>query len=97
MVDLTFDDWLRLGVEAGWVTPPFCLTHDGIPATVDEAQMAAADDPLVDDLCTPVVRVLPHGTRLAPFPPRWNRTPLNDTTPLSPEVAAGIRLVVVHR
>ena len=21
--------WLRVGVKAGWISPPYCATHDG--------------------------------------------------------------------
>ena len=27
--ELEFGVWLENGVERGWVTPPYCNTHDG--------------------------------------------------------------------
>lgn len=26
---MNFDTWLQLGVDEGWVSEPFCFTHDG--------------------------------------------------------------------
>jgi hypothetical protein len=26
---MDFDTWLQLGVDEGWVSEPFCFTHDG--------------------------------------------------------------------
>lgn len=30
-------EWLRMGIQNGWCSPPVCATHDGLPETVDEA------------------------------------------------------------
>lgn len=87
---LSFDDWLRLGVEAGWVTPEFCLTHDGVPYTVEEEE--AADDPeALDDHCVFALRLLEPDANLAPFYQRWGTDVLNGTHPLRAGVAESVR------
>jgi hypothetical protein len=50
---LGFRDWLAVGVHAGWVSMPFCVTHDGPPYTREEL---ALDDELMD-MCVVAVRV----------------------------------------
>jgi hypothetical protein len=37
MVD-DFNDWLALGLEKGWITEPFCNTHEGYQFLTDEQQ-----------------------------------------------------------
>jgi len=34
--------WLQQGIDAGWITQPFCCAHDGTPFT--DAEMAAEED-----------------------------------------------------
>ena len=34
--EITFDEWLSIGMENKFVGPPVCSTHDGIPTTEDE-------------------------------------------------------------
>lgn len=33
--NMTQDEWLALGIEKGWISKPFCLTHD-VPDFTDE-------------------------------------------------------------
>lgn len=35
---MTFDEWVRFGYEQGWVSPPVCETHDGLPLSEAEAE-----------------------------------------------------------
>jgi len=43
---MTFEEWLKLGVDEGYCTPQFCLTHAGQPMTNnEEAQWELGDDP----------------------------------------------------
>ena len=91
-VPIDFDSWLRLGVEAGWVTPQFCLSRDGFPLTVDEEASGVEDDPDFFDRCRFALFVIPAGERVGAFPGRW-RDPLDQVEPLPPEVAAGVAIV----
>lgn len=49
---MKFNEWLRLGMELGYVGPPVCYTHDGLPTTREE------DDSWEDgeDPCIHVIR-----------------------------------------
>ena len=38
MDDLTFEEWLAIGVRRSWVGAPVCYTHDGLPMTETEAE-----------------------------------------------------------
>jgi len=52
MNELTQHEWLKLGYENGWVSPPVCYTHDGLPTT------AAEDDEFEEgDPCLHIVRI----------------------------------------
>lgn len=33
---MDFGEWVKYGVDKGWVTCPFCNTHDGGPLTEEE-------------------------------------------------------------
>lgn len=51
MVDknsLSFEEWMRVGIERGWCGPPVCYTHDGLPTTeTDDAEWDAGSDPCI--------------------------------------------------
>lgn len=36
LTQITFDAWMEIGLVRGFVGPPVCSTHDGIPMTTDE-------------------------------------------------------------
>ena len=56
---LTFEDWLQTGIAEGWITEPFCHTHDGPPMT--EAEVLAWDND--DDPCLYAVRLVSDDDR----------------------------------
>lgn len=33
---ITFEEWLQTGMQNGWIGPPVCFTHDGIPSSASE-------------------------------------------------------------
>jgi hypothetical protein len=33
---MTIIEWLQMGIEKGWISEPFCNTHDGGPITEEE-------------------------------------------------------------
>jgi hypothetical protein len=45
---MTFDEWIVIGMEQGWCSPPLCETHDGLPYTKDEMEeLDAGHDPCI--------------------------------------------------
>lgn len=57
---MTYDEWVRIGVEHQWAIPEVCYTHDGLPMTVEEqALYDVGYDP-----CVHIIRVCePHQHR----------------------------------
>lgn len=49
-----FDIWLENGIERGWVTQPFCNTHEGDPYMTqeEEDEWEAGGDP-----CQVVIKI----------------------------------------
>lgn len=50
----TFEEWVAFGVEKGWVTEPFCHTHDGYQYLTDEQER---DFDLGGDPCVGVIQL----------------------------------------
>lgn len=46
---MTFEEWLKVGLDNRWCGPPVCATHDGVPSSAEED---GADEP-----CVHVVRM----------------------------------------
>lgn len=56
--DNTIDEvwtWLQVGIDKGWVTEPFCYTHDGDPYMTEEEEKEWEDG---GDPCAPVIKIL---------------------------------------
>lgn len=54
--DDEFGIWLRNGIERGWITDPFCVTHDGgYEFMTDEERQEWEDG---GDPCQHVVRLI---------------------------------------
>lgn len=76
-MSITFEtqqDWLRYGMEQGWVGPPVCATHDGLPMTDEEDEAFLEHDP-----CISVVRLYESAEHRAAIeaayaPYIWRRT-----------------------
>lgn len=49
-----FEIWLWTGIDKGWVTKPFCNTHDGDPYMTEEEELAWEEG---EDPCMPVVKI----------------------------------------
>jgi len=49
-----FGEWLRLGIDKGWVSDPFCTTH-GVDPWMSEEEQAEWEDG--GDPCCHVVRL----------------------------------------
>ena len=45
---VTFDEWLRIGLDAGFCGPTICWLHDGIPTSAyEDGMIDAGDDPCI--------------------------------------------------
>lgn len=55
MSEISFDDWLQVGIDKGWVTEPFCYTHDGDPYMTEEEEKEWEDG---GDPCAPVIKLI---------------------------------------
>lgn len=44
---MTFDEWHKIGFEAGFCGPAVCITHDGLPTTEDEDGELSDFDPCI--------------------------------------------------
>jgi hypothetical protein len=58
MTEKNFDelfDWLQHGIDKGWVTEPFCYTHDGDPYMTEEEEKEWEDG---GDPCCPVIKLI---------------------------------------
>jgi hypothetical protein len=49
---IDFDTWMEWGLQRGFVGPPVCATHDGIPMSKAEEQQTEE----FDDVCIHVIR-----------------------------------------
>jgi hypothetical protein len=47
--------WLQIGIDKGWVSEPFCYTHDGDPYMTEEEEQEWEDG---GDPCSPVIKIL---------------------------------------
>lgn len=54
MSEITFDEWLRVGIQMGWCGPGVCYTHDGVPTTASEDEQFETGDP-----CVHILRLYP--------------------------------------
>jgi hypothetical protein len=48
-------EWLEVGINNGWISEPFCYTHDGDPYMTEEEQQEWEDG---GDPCSPVLKIL---------------------------------------
>lgn len=55
---MEFQDWMQLGIDKGWISPGFCMTHEGdqYMSAEEEAEWEEGGDP-----CCPVFKVLVQG------------------------------------
>lgn len=69
-----FESWLRQGMEAGFIGPPVCQTHDGTPTSEAEDEEFEESDP-----CLHILRLYPDVETKAAVeanhsPSLWRRT-----------------------
>lgn len=60
--EMSFTEWVEEGYIRGWIGPPVCQTHDGIPLTTEEdKEFNDGGDP-----CVHVIRLYEdNGTKLS--------------------------------
>lgn len=69
-----YDEWIQIGLDAGWCGPAVCETHDGLPMSDEEHdQMYEGDEP-----CIHIIRLYPdaetrQAVELAHSPSNWRR------------------------
>lgn len=56
MSDKEFWDWFNQGIDKGWVTNPFCQTHDGGYGEMTEEEVKEWEDG--GDPCMTVTRIV---------------------------------------
>lgn len=45
---MTFNDWIKHGIDEGWCGPPVCETHDGTPTTpAEDEEYDEGGDPCI--------------------------------------------------
>lgn len=48
---MNFDEWLEFGFGKGWVSAPYCGTHEGPPVTDEEdREFEAGGDPCIVEM-----------------------------------------------
>ena len=55
MAQMKFEDWAAIGVEQGWISPSFCMTHDGDAYMTNEEEKEWEDG---GDPCCVVFKIL---------------------------------------
>lgn len=53
---MTYEEWLRIGMDAGFCGPAVCATHDGIPTSAEEDE---AGEDTGEPPCMHVLRLYP--------------------------------------
>lgn len=44
---MTFDFWMEIGLRNGFIGPPVCYTHDGLPMSEEEEEELGEGDPCI--------------------------------------------------
>ncbi len=75
MEELDFDTWLTVGIEQGWIGPPVCETHDGLPMSDEEWAITDLDG---EPPCIHILRLYPdsetkEAVEKAHSPSVWRR------------------------
>lgn len=51
--EMSFDEWMSIGIARGWCGPPVCYTHDGLPtAFAEDEEFEEGSDP-----CLHIIRL----------------------------------------
>ena len=47
MTQPTFNEWMKVGIDLGFVGPPVCYVHDGVPTSQAENDELDEGDPCI--------------------------------------------------
>jgi hypothetical protein len=36
LAKMDYNEWIKIGIDAGWCGPAVCFTHDGLPMSLEE-------------------------------------------------------------
>ena len=79
---MDFDEWLKFGFDQGWIGPPVCSTHDGIPMTLlEERDFEDGDDPCIHILRLYQDNVAKDEIEANHSPSQWRATRFDNTHP----------------
>lgn len=53
--EFEYYEWIQAGIDNGWISPPFCNTHDGDPYMTEEEEQAWENG---EDPCMPVFKII---------------------------------------
>lgn len=74
---MTFDEWLKVGMDAGYVGPPVCFTHDGLPTSEAEDEEYDLGDPCLHILRLYTDDMARKRIERNHAPSVWRRTNMN--------------------
>jgi len=56
-MEMSFDEWILIGIMKGWCGPPVCYTHDGLPTSAaEDEEFESGSDP-----CMHIIRLYEDG------------------------------------
>ena len=45
--EMSFEEWMKIGLAKSWCGPPVCYTHDGLPMSEEEEAEFEEGDPCI--------------------------------------------------
>jgi hypothetical protein len=61
-MELTFDQWIEIGVKQKFCSPPYCENHDSVHSSDGEHFMDLVEEYESRDFCWSIVHIYePHG------------------------------------
>lgn len=75
--EMSYNEWIAIGINNGWCGPAVCYTHDGLPLTIDEENELWEEG---HDPCIHIVRLYEDnevrlGVEFNHSPSNWRKPP----------------------